>query len=65
MYMRCLYVLHNVCGKVLIMCGKVCELNVLRPCDLGVQAITSPQKCQEGGDKFCQGLTTQKYQSLL
>ena len=26
MYMRCLYVLHNVCGKVLIMCGKVCVL---------------------------------------
>ena len=26
MYMRCLYVLHNVCGKVLIMCGKVCDL---------------------------------------
>ena len=44
--MRCLYVLHNVCGKVLIMCGKVCDLNVLRPCDLSVHSITSPQKCQ-------------------
>ena len=30
MYMRCLYVLHNVCGKVLIMCGKVCDLMCLR-----------------------------------
>ena len=29
MYMRCLYVLHNVCGKVLIMCGKVCDLMCL------------------------------------
>ena len=29
MYMRCLYVLHNVCGKVLIMCGKVCILMCL------------------------------------
>ena len=23
MYMRCLYLLHNVCGKVLIICGKL------------------------------------------
>ena len=29
MYMRCLYVLHNVCGKVLVMCGKVCVLMCL------------------------------------
>jgi len=65
MYMRCLYVLHNVCGKVLIMCGKVCDLNVLRPCDLSVHFITSPRKCQHRRYKFCQGLTTQKYQSLL
>ena len=41
------------------------QLNVLRPCDLCPQAITHSQKCQDPADKFFQGLTTQKYQSLL
>ena len=39
--------------------------NVLRGSDLSEQSITNAQKCQEGGDKFYQGLTVQKYQCFL
>ena len=39
--------------------------NVLRSSDLSEQSITNAQKCQAGGDKFYQGLTTQKYQCFL
>ena len=31
MYMRCLYVLHNVCGKLLSNCGKVSLIVVTNP----------------------------------
>ena len=39
-------------------------INVLRSCDLSEQSITNAQKCQPGGDKFYQGLTTQNYQDF-
>ena len=79
MYMRsphpCGKVLDNLCIKVYF-CGKVCvldvlqgdtydDLNVSQSSDLSEQSITNAQKCQEGGDKFYQGLTVQKYQCFL
>ena len=46
----CGKVSYNVCIKVYF-CGKVCDLNVIRSCDLSEQSITTAQKCQGGADK--------------
>jgi hypothetical protein len=40
------------------------RLNVLRSCDLCLQAITLSQKCQDPAHKFFQGLTTQNYEKF-
>ena len=55
---------HLSVEKGIFLWISVC-FNVLWSCDLSEQSITNAQKCQEGGDKFYQGLTTQKYQCFL
>jgi len=55
---------HLSVDKGIFLWINVC-FNVLRGSDLCQQSITNAQKCQEGGDKFYQGLTVQKYQCFL
>ena len=67
-FYKCICVVYrspNVCGKVLIMCGKVCDLMCLGVVILA--SILSPfrENVNTTRYKFCQGLTTQKYQSPL
>ena len=41
------------------------QLNVSESCDLSEHSNTNAPKCQQGADKFFQGIDIQKYQSFL
>ena len=64
MYMRCLYVLHNVCGKALIMCGKVCVLMCLRVVILACSLSPLRENVNTADISFAR-IDNAKYQSPL